>query len=226
MVGDALRGIRNQTYKDFLAVIIDDGSDIDFDFHRFVFGILNESYPVTRSLVLPKMELKDRVWSNRQGWMLNEIVQGTDADFFIVHADDDVMHPEYIEKTRQYFIDNPEVMYAYGPVRHFDRDEGETPNDEAPLKSNNGPTSAPGVVDMCQVAFRTAPFKDKAKAIMFPEGKFWNLDEGVFRQLEKVYGICQFFPHQTMYKSVGKHTMTYGLHGSGKNPDEWIEKRE
>ena len=223
MVIDALEGIKNQTYKDFYTVVVDDGSD--FDIVEKVKSVLTEPTPLYRAVALPKMDLKDRIYNNRQGWVLNGIVSGTDADFFIVHADDDVMHSEYIEKTRQYFMDNPDVMYAYGPLRYFDRSKGEVPNDNAPLRSDQGPVSAPGKVDMAQVAFRVKPFKDN-KALMFPEGKFWNLDEMIFRQLEAVYGLCQYFPHMTMYKSIGDHTMTHGLHGSNIPTEQWIERRE
>lgn len=223
MVLDAFRGIKNQTYKDFEAVIVDDGSD-DFDAEKAVASIFTEELPRVRTIVLPKTTINERLWNNRQGWILNEIISESDADFFIVHADDDIMHPEYIEKTREYFIEHPEVMYAYGPLRNFDRTKGEVPNDDAPLKTDFAPVSGPGKLDMCQVAFRTQPFKDGT--VMFPEGKFWNLDEMAFRQLEKAYGLCEYFPHMTMYKSVGDHTMTFGLHGSEKSPEEWIEKRE
>lgn len=225
MIVDALEGIKNQTFKDFFVVVVDDGSD--FDVMPIVYDILKEPTPVVRVCKLPKMSMKNRIWNNRQGWYLNEIVQGTNADFFVINSDDDVMHPEYIEKTRQYFIDNPEVMYAYGPCREFDRTKGEKPNDESQLVIDfKQPVSGKDVLDICQVAFRTKPFQDKEKALMFPEGKFWGLDGMVFRQLEKMYGKCPYFPHMTMYKGMGSYTLTHAMHKSGKPPEEWIEQRE
>ena len=225
MILDALQGIKNQTYKDFYVVVVDDGSN--FDVVKTVYDILDEQQPMVRVCVLPKMSMKNRIWNNRQGWYLNEIVQGTNTDFFIINSDDDVMHPEYVEKSRQYFIDNPEAMYAYGPCREFDRTKEETPNDDSQLVTDfKTPVSAAGVIDICQIIFRTKPFQDKDKGIMFPEGKFWNLDEMVLRQLEKIYGECAYFPHMTMYKGMGGYTLTHAMHKSGKSPEEWIEDRE
>ena len=207
MVLNALNGLRDQTYQNFVIAAIDDGSDIKLE------GIIRDQYPelvdqTTFYYNADSVEYK-REFGSRHGLTMNEAIHGIDADFAIFNCDDDVFLPDYLEKLNQFYKDNPEVKYSYCHITDFDPFV-DKPGPELPIRGSSlnhtHPLFPSCTVDASQVNFSVQVFRETG--IHFPQGTI-NMDATIFDQLRQHLGVCVFNGILGQYKACFPDQMTH-----------------
>ena len=128
-IGETIKSIITQTYKDWELIIVDDGSTDDSlseikkikDFRIKILSRENRGLPAT----------------------LNEIVSLAEGDFFARMDADDIMLPDRLEKQIKYFDKHPEVDLLGGGIVCIEANGNET-----------GRRFAPSVVDSAYRVFK------------------------------------------------------------------------
>lgn len=117
-IEDCLNGLFNQTYRQFEAIIVDDGSDDGSE--EVVKRWMND-----HSLFFPVVYIKlprnvGFAGALNVGYFLSK------GEYIAVHDADDISHPERFEKQWKFLNEHPHIAligtnYATFPDGHFDR---------------------------------------------------------------------------------------------------------
>lgn len=168
----------------------------------------------------------------KQGLLLgryaNEVMDKSDADVAIMLCDDDALYPTYLRDLSKFYIDHPEVLYAYSYV-HLFNPLFQPPDgiDNATGKFNQWhcPIDPVGKVDASQVSWRLDCFKKFgarfAETTKRVDGKPWenDTDRSFFESLVSKCGLC----HPTHLIGQYKAIHDYQLVWHKKNPAEFNE---
>lgn len=209
MLREALYGIHQLNYpREFFKVtIIDDASTIGNP-GRSCEEILGESI---RWNCVHIEDTKEAKLARKGSWIgreMNRSILYTESDVIIWTMDDDIILPCYLIDLNQYYLDNPEVKYAYCNLIEINRD-GEKVGPH--WLNNSVPLPPPGRLDASQVTYRRECFIDHSD-IRFPYPKTSCLDADLFAKLELHYGLCQ--PTNIIGQKKRTHENQLGNHSS------------
>ena len=106
-VKDTINSLKNQTYKDFVCVLVNDGSTDDTEE-----VILNETEGDGR-FVYYKNE------NHGLPWTRNFAISKTNSEYILPLDSDDIIAPSYIENAVKYLDEHPDTAIFYGRAKLF-----------------------------------------------------------------------------------------------------------
>lgn len=189
IVLNALRSLKDSTYKNFNVSFIDDSGDDSFmkTFQEYGLDNHSEYIPINQS-VIEKREQGGSIY----GKYLNEACARSDADVVIFLCDDDAITPEYLGELNDYYKANPESLWSYCHVVPFNPVEGLPNNLDAAknfyLNRHAWPINPYCNVDASQVSFRRQLVLDHG----FPYPLTKCLDAGIYEKIHPAIGDCPF----------------------------------
>ena len=203
---NALKSIKAQKYKKWELHFIDDGSvkskGKEIVQKIFSHEELNKTYFYdTEDSIEQKLKQGGSIF----GKVANEAMQSTDAEITLMLCDDDALYDDYLENLNEYFLNNPEVKYAYSHVCVFDPFTEKI--EEVKIRNwflNNHTTPIHPVnkVDASQVAWRRKISLENN--ILFPFPQTISLDAVVYEKLYNSFGPCPYTGFVSQYKAVHK----------------------
>ena len=105
-LGDALSAIREQTYRDLEIVISDNGST-----------------DATAAICQQHADADGRIRYERQGanrgaaWNFNYVLRAATGDYFMWAAHDDILSPDFVEKTHAVLDGRPDVVLCHSETQ-------------------------------------------------------------------------------------------------------------
>jgi glycosyltransferase involved in cell wall biosynthesis len=99
----AMKSVENQTYSDYLHVIVNDGGG-----KKEVEGVISRIDDPTKNKV--KLFHRD-VSSGAPDTIFNESIDRVDSEYFVIHDDDDTWDPDFLQKTVKH-LDNHKQLGA------------------------------------------------------------------------------------------------------------------
>lgn len=204
LVRNALESIKNIKNKNWELAIIDDGSEESV--LPIVEDILGEyADKIIYYQITDTIEQKNKQGGSRFGQIANKAILESKCDIVIPLCDDDAIHADYLDNLTKYFINNPNVKYAYSSVITFNP-ETENPFNFTTNRHNFAnfkvAMQPAGRVDSSQVVFKKSCFSEDGLAYPYPQTK--NLDESLFKQAYAKYGNCQYTGFYGQYKAFFK----------------------
>jgi glycosyltransferase involved in cell wall biosynthesis len=195
MLRNALRSVKNSTYKNWDLCLIDDG--IEFP----GIGILNECFTKEERIehgisyiqTMDEKKRKDDRGGSQHGIYINTAIETSDSDIIIILCDDDILMSDYMEKLNSFYTLNPEVKYSYCHLEFYDPlNEKDIVNSNYTryLNSMNTPINPVRRVDSSQVTWRRNAWIESG--IKFPYPRTSNLDELIFGNMHNSWGKCVF----------------------------------
>ena len=200
MVRFALKSLRDQPYKNWELVFVDDSSKL-------------EGEPIVREMLpddLDKVRFYNTNDPNKKAnesmfakfW--NEGLLAGDADIALMLCDDDALYLDHLTDLVKWYEENPDKQYSYGHVIPFNPFETKS---LAGMKDNTnwwlnktGDINPVCQVDASQVSWRTCLFREDGIRFPFPKTK--NLDEALYKQLVEFCGPCPFNGLIVQYKAI------------------------
>lgn len=123
MLFEAAESVVNQTHTNLILHVLDDGSD--FDVHEKLEPIADE-----RCLLYsyPKMSPEERTRVSRLGENINSVLEQTAPDDVVFYlCDDDILHPQWLQRSLGALLLNPKHHVVQGTVYTFlDHDDWRT----------------------------------------------------------------------------------------------------
>lgn len=211
MVLNALQSVNELEGENWELAFIDDGSKASGE-------VVARKELSSRALaktkfynVSYKYESKESLKGSIFGKYTNEAIKNSDAELAIMLCDDDALMPNYIQDLSKYYLEHPEVNYAYSYVKYFDpsnqhyKEGNEIPTYWHPgstytLNMHLTPIAPVCAVDASQVSWRTSC--NKIDNIWFPFPKTRGLDAALFEQLYAKYGLCHPLGKFGQYKGA------------------------
>jgi glycosyltransferase involved in cell wall biosynthesis len=202
IVLNALDSVLKSNYKNWHLSFIDDSGDNSFEKTFLNFGL--DKSKITYIPILMKDEEKIKIGNSIFGKYVNEAIIKTDADIVILICDDDALLPDYMENLNKFYLENPNVMYAYCHLKFFDP-EVEKYTDAKEDSSNflnnyTGPIMGVNNIDSSQVSFRKEAFI--CKNIWFPHPYTISLDAYVLGSMYNGWGPCHFIGSKGQCKGI------------------------
>lgn len=152
------------------------------------------------------------------GGFANEAMKNSDADIGLILCDDDELEENYLQNLNRYFMENPDVLYAfskiylYNPLTQSSKDVCNLSNKYNQFET---PINPVGKVDASQVSWRLdcckkngAWFAETTKSI---EGKPWtrDTDKSFFQNLYDKCGPCHPTGFVGQYKGVHDYQLLW-----------------
>jgi glycosyltransferase involved in cell wall biosynthesis len=215
---NALESIRDQTYKNWRLVFIDDGSTNKG--RPIVEEVLKDYLDQIEFIYIEdSIEQKETQGGSRHGLFMTEAIRSSTEDVFICLCDDDALLPDYLENLNKFYTDNPNINYSYSHIIPFDPyietyrelvDNNITRGHGLNHTHNLIPSCT---VDSTQVSYRINAFNDNQ--LHYPQGTR-NLDASIYDQLYNSLGLCPFNSITSQYKAffsdqLGGRTNTYNV---------------
>ncbi len=230
MVRNALRSIvkSNDNYDNWYLMAFDDGSDVPLG------PIVDEElacidFRTKTCVIRNETTVEEKINSGGMlGFRLNQLMDAAinqiGVDAFVILCDDDELHPEYLKKLNDYFINNPDVLSCYSNVIFYnplvETSDNITTDQEkctlVKLNSHNQPINGCGKVDASQVAWRSHCYTMGAR-FPFPTPK--DHDAGLFNSLAQYCGPMHPTGFVGQYKGV--HSKQLGNVGAF---NAWMKK--
>lgn len=165
----AIQSVHNQTMKDFIHVIFNDGGD------REVVDGLIEKY---ESLIDGRVKVVHNDMSSGLVAALNKAVKSADSEYVAIHDDDDSWHEDFLSETTSYL----EFTKAYGVITVVDIVEEKIENGTVTeIKRGRGLEPVRGVVsifEQCLANYAT-PITFLYRRSIFEEIGYYNEDLSV-----------------------------------------------
>lgn len=226
LVKNALQSIQNLKYDNYEVAIVDDGSEVNIEelSKKYIPEHKLEYYRIDCSIE-DKIKYEGRpnpddCGNSIHGKYLNKAILESNADIVIPLCDDDALVSDYLNKLNDYFIENPNVKYAFSNAFIFN------PRTDIPFNIKEKRDSwgfyeedqekVAGVLDSSQVVYRAECFKKDGVRYPYPQTK--NLDYVIYKQMEYRYGKCSYLGFFGQYKAVFKEQLTHR-----KNMYEYID---
>lgn len=108
LVLQALKGLADQTYRDFELIVLDNSTV--FDIHE---AVAKFSFPKVR-IVHEKYDAKERATKGILGINLNKGMALAEGDLFSFLCDDDIYFPTWFENAERFLREKPSVDVCYG----------------------------------------------------------------------------------------------------------------
>jgi glycosyltransferase involved in cell wall biosynthesis len=200
LVRYALSSLKNQSYKNWQALVVDDGSDISCE--DSIKEILREEATKVKYInTLMSKKDKESIGGSLFGLYWNHACIAYDCDFAIMLCDDDALMPDYLENLNKFFQENLNRKWIYSHVKYYDPFcQTDFKNIKTCMEVNQpiyelNPDSR---LDASQVAFSLDAFKTYGAEFGYPLTA--NLDSDLYRKLHPVYGNCCFSGFFSQYK--------------------------
>jgi|688.fasta_scaffold332610_2 glycosyltransferase involved in cell wall biosynthesis len=193
LVRFALQSLKNQTYKNWEAIFVDDGSELSAQ--NSVNEILgDERHKIKYINTLLSKENKESFGGSIFGLYWTHSCLSSDAQYGIMLCDDDALLPDYLENLNAYFTKNVHKKWCYSNYLAYDPYKQDNFNEIKVLHSspqyNCDLNELDGKVDASQVCFSLEAFKTNEVEFIYPRTA--NLDSNLFNKLLKIYGTCSF----------------------------------
>lgn len=214
IVLNALKSLRDQTYRNFEFVMIDDSEE---PLGIVPFKLLETGaegmYVHTQDTKQAKLDRGGSIF----GKFANEATAESDADVCIMLCCDDFLEKDYLLNLNYFFNDNPEINYCYSDVVVYDpltEKYEEVLSREVDnafhLNSNKNPHCLGNSKDSSQVAWRTHCSTEGG--CLFPWPLTSALDFHLYMQLYSKYGVGYYSGFTGQFK--GWHDHQLGKTGS------------
>jgi glycosyltransferase involved in cell wall biosynthesis len=152
------------------------------------------------------------------GKFANEAMKSTDSDVALILCDDDELHPTYLQKLSDFFIENSNVLYAYSKIHLYNpllQKSFEATSLTNKYNQFNVPINPVGKLDASQVSWRLdcckkygAWFADSTKHV---ENKPWtkDTDRSFFENLHAKCGLCYPTGLVAQYKGIHDYQLLW-----------------
>jgi hypothetical protein len=202
LVRFALQSLKNQSYKNWHLVLVDDGSEKSA--HQSIVEIMQEDIDKCKYVNTNNTEKEKREFGGSLfGLYWTHACLDKTCDIGIMLCDDDALMPDYLENLNKYFLENPNEMWCYTHYKGYDPYDQkdfmniQTNTNSAPLTERINPDSK---LDASQVAFKLNAFKENNVEFGYP--KTANLDSDLYRKLFPIYGPCPYSGFFGQYKGL------------------------
>lgn len=200
LVKHALYSLKSQTYKNWVAIFVDDGSEARAE--ESIRGLLGEeSKKINYINTLMSLDDKNSFGGSIFGLYWTHACIAYQADIAVMLCDDDALLPDYLENLNKWFSNNPQKNWCYSHYLSYDpysqnnfhqiKTFGTSPNYIHDINPDS-------LLDASQVAFKIWPFKQLNVEFAFPLTA--NLDSDIYRKLYPLYGKCTFTGFFSQYK--------------------------
>ncbi len=192
IVKKTILSIKNSKYNNWEWSFIDDNSEINGEnIVRNIFDndeIKKVKFYNTNDTLDNKI-LRGSVF----GKFMNDAIYESDADIGIFLCDDDLLHPEYLNNLKNFYINNTNIQYAYSYLDFYspidnDPDFDNYYNQRNFLNNISGPINPCRNIDASQITWRLSC--NKEDNIWFPYPQTRDLDLSLLEQLYTKYGNC------------------------------------
>jgi len=207
LVRFALKSLKNQSYKNWEVVLVDDGSDISvWDACVEILGdeIHKLKYINTYSSLVEKQKNGGSIFGLY--WTFACLI--SNADFALMLCDDDALTEDYLENLNNFFEKNPSENWAYSYWIGYDPYQQKDFNNIKKEKHSilfNKRLNPDSMLDASQVVFKIHPFKKLNIEFAYP--KTANLDSDIYRKLFPIYGDCPPINCFGQYKSISNNRL-------------------
>jgi uncharacterized CHY-type Zn-finger protein len=218
LVRNALQSIlkANEHHSDWELVFGDDGSEIPGK--PIVEEVLKDHLHKVQC-IHTQMSLEDKLnFGLTVGKHANEAIRSSSAEIGIMLCDDDELHPMYLKNLSNFFIANPDTLYAYSKV-HIYNPLLQKSEDISGLNCTynqwRDPINPAGKVDASQVAWRLdcckkyeAWFSETTK---LTEHMPWikDTDRSFFENLYSKCGLCTPTGFVGQYKGIHDYQLLW-----------------
>jgi glycosyltransferase involved in cell wall biosynthesis len=152
------------------------------------------------------------------GKFANQALKETDADIAFILCDDDELVPSYLFNLNRFFIENPEVLYAYSKIHLYNpllQKSSDVQNISGKYNQYEGPINPVGKVDASQVAWRLSCCKQHgawfAESTKHIDDKPWtkDTDRSFFENLFDCCGPCFSTGFVGQYKGIHDYQLLW-----------------
>jgi len=200
MVRFALNSIKNQSYKNWELIFVDDASEFPGD--PVVREILSADIDKIKFYNTNDPEKKEGESVFGKYWNIGSLE--SDSDISIMLCDDDALMPNYLESLVNWYSNNPEQNYSYCHLNIFDpyqvKSLEEVKLNTDYVLNHTGHINPYSMVDASQVSWKTDAIR--LHGVRFPYPKTSSLDAVLYAQLVQIYGLCPFNGIIGQYKGV------------------------
>jgi len=196
----ALKSLKDQSYKNWEAVLVDDGSDISaWDSCVEILG--DEIHKLKYINTYSTLEEKQKNGGSLFGLYWTFACLSSDANIGLMLCDDDALIPDYLNNLNNYFINNTQEFWCYS--HYFGYDPYIQNNFNNIKISHYSPQffekmNPDSKLDASQVSFKLQAFNEKNIEFAYPLTA--NLDSDLYRKLYPIYGNCPFTGFYGQYK--------------------------
>ncbi|MEW5920306.1 MAG: glycosyltransferase family 2 protein [Bacillota bacterium] len=149
-VGKAIQGILNQTFKDFELLLMDDNSNEET--HTVIKPFLQDSrIKYYRSNI---KDISERLKKNRYAALINEALDKTEGAYISYATDDNIYHPQRLEKMVTFLDLYPEVSIVYSASQTTYLNENGTVLKVITRPAKKVNWNAPCTIDHCSIMHR------------------------------------------------------------------------
>lgn len=202
MVRFALNSIKNQTYKNWELIFVDDSSIVPGK--PIVEEILSDCLNQIKFYNTNDPEKKEGSGQSVFGKYWNIGSLESDSDLSIMLCDDDALLPNYLENLVNWYQNNPDRHYSYCHLNIFDPYTVKSFDDiivNTDYVLNHTNSIHPySMLDSSQVSWKTDAVRLGGARFPFPQTS--SLDAVFYSQLFNLYGPCIFNGIVGQYKGV------------------------
>lgn len=218
LVRNALKSIlkNNTTHQNWHLFFGDDGSTIP---GKPIVKDVLQNFLNQITFVESNLTLHEKL---KQGLVLgkyaNQALAQSDADVAIILCDDDELEPNYFFNLNKFFIENPDVLYAYSKVCMYNpiiQKSEDVKNLACKYNKYSEPINPVGKLDASQVAWRLDCCRKYgawfADSTVFVEGKPWtrDTDKSFFQNLFDFCGDCHPTNFVGQYKGIHDYQLVW-----------------
>lgn len=206
IVQHALNSILESNNQNYHLTLIDDSGNDDFRETFLNYGFDKDK--ITYTPIMMPDEEKVRIGGSIFGKYINDVIQNSTSDIFILICDDDALLPTYLDDLDRFFTENPNENWVYSHVKFFNPETQHY--SEAVERLNNYALNITNInaktgrinpaynVDSSQVAFKIEAMKKHGVYYAFP--LTMNLDAAIFNKGFRVLGDCPYMGGFGQYK--------------------------
>jgi glycosyltransferase involved in cell wall biosynthesis len=206
IVLNALESIKTMKYSNWKLFFIDDSGDDSFKEALFNYGLDNDKVVYIPSFETDGMKIAQG--GSRHGHYLNECIKNHNSDVIITLCDDDALFPDYLQNLNNFYLNNPNEVWAYSHVKFFNPEiEKYTQAIDFPknrqinfpyLNVHVTKIAPPNRLDGSQISFRRRAFTEPN--LWYPYPQTQNLDFSLFQKFTNFWGLCPFSGCCGIYK--------------------------
>jgi glycosyltransferase involved in cell wall biosynthesis len=197
-----LKSIKEQSYKNWNLVLIDDGSNQSA--YQSMCEILNDDIHKCKYInTYMAAEDKIKLGGSLFGLYWTHACLNKACDLGVMLCDDDALVPDYLENLNQFFVNNPNEMWCYTHYKGYDPyAQKDFSNIKISVNSalNTERINPDSKLDASQVAFKLNAFRENYVEFGYP--KTANLDSDLYRKLYPIYGPCPYAGFFGQYKGL------------------------